>query len=112
MQHRRKGPPPENMLFLRDAIANATLSFNRQGELVHQAHYTRKRGSLPMEEFVVMVRQGSAMFFHLIWNQNLRDGEGDWEATNALACADLDELYQAANDQVKSILDSTRWDPI
>lgn len=103
---------PLNMLILKDALRNATMSYNRQGELVYQAIYTRKRGKGAMEQFIVSTREGTAMFFHMVWDQELRDGEGDWRAINALAVHDLDELYEAASDEVKQLLDDHRWEPI
>src|SRR5260370_39892217 len=110
MQHRsRKLPFPPNMIFLREAIEPDSLSFNKDGDLVKQAIYTRKRGR-EMEQFIVITRQGSAMYFHMIWDQALCDGDGDWTAINALACADLEELYETAGDEVKRLLDGTRWE--
>lgn len=113
MQKRAQGnQPPTTMIFLREALANETISYNKDGDLVKQAHYTRKRGMGEMEQYIVITRQGSAMYFHLVWNQNLNNGEGDWTPINALSCADLEDLYQTANDNVKKILDDTRWKPI
>jgi hypothetical protein len=103
---------PLNMLFLKQALATATLSFNRQGEQVHQAIYTRKRGRNPMEQFIVSARQGTAMWFHMVWDQELCGGEGDWTAINALAVHDLDELYESASEEVRDLLDDHRWEPI
>lgn len=101
------------MIFLREALEKAPLSPNWDQELVQQAQYMRrKRGRQPMEQYVVMTREGSAMYFHLVWDQALRESEGDWTAINALACADLDELYQTASAEVRAILDDTHWDSI
>ena len=103
---------PLDMLFLKESLRNATMSYNRQGDLVHQAILTRKRGRQPMEQFVVSYREGAVMFFHLVWDENLHEGEGDWTALNALAVHDLDELYESAREEVKRLLDDHRWEPI
>ncbi len=103
---------PLRMLFLKEALDSATISYNRQGELVFQAIYTRKIGRKPMEQFVVNVRDGSAMFFHLVWDQELNAQEGDWTAVDALAVGDLDELYETADSDTKELLDDHRWEPI
>jgi hypothetical protein len=106
------GRYPLNMPFLKQALASSTMSFNRQGELVHQAIYTRKRGSSPLEQFVVSSREGSVMFFHMVWNQELREREGDWTAINALAVHTLDELFESASEEVRHVLEDHRWEPI
>jgi len=103
---------PLDMLFLKQALRNATMSHNRQGELVYQAILTRKLGRQPMEQFIVSYREGAAMFFHMIWDEDLREGEGDWTAINALAVQNLDELYESAREEVKHLLDDHRWEPI
>jgi hypothetical protein len=103
---------PAHMLILKQTLSEATMSFNRQGELVHQAIYTRKRGREPMEQFIVSVREGTAMFFHMVWDQELREGVGDWTAINALAVHDLDELFESASQEVRELLDDHRWEPI
>ena len=103
---------PMDMLFLKDALRDATMSHNRQGELVYQAILTRKRGRQPMEQFIVSYREGAVMFFHMVWDDSLREGEGDWTSTNALAVHNQDELYESASDEVKRLLDDHRWEPI
>lgn len=103
---------PRNMLILKDVLRNATMSYNRQGQLVYQAILTRKRGRQPMEQFVVSYREEAVMFFHMVWDDGLREGEGDWTAINAMSVHDLDELYEMASDGVKQLLDDHRWEPI
>jgi len=88
------------------------MSHNRQGELVYQAILTRKLGRQPMEQFIVSSREGAVMLFHMVWNQDLREGEGDWTAINALAVHNLDELFETANPNIKQLLDDHRWEPI
>jgi hypothetical protein len=100
---------PLNMLILREELENASMSFNRNGDLCFQALLTRKRGREPMEQFVVNARKDSTMFFHLVWDQTLNDGEGDWTAINAILCSDLEELYATAGEEVRSVLDDHRW---
>jgi hypothetical protein len=112
MQRRHSTPPPPTtMIFLRPALDDASLSYNKAGEEVKQAHFIRKSGR-EREQFVVTSRHGSAMFFHLRWDAELKDGEGDWASVNALAGADLDDLYSIASKEQRAVLDDTRWDPI
>lgn len=101
------------MVSLRNALENASQVCNEEGDQVQQAIITRnKRGRQPMEQYVVIVHEGSAMYFHQLWNQQSRGGEGDWVAIDALACAHLDELYQTASPEVKAVLDDNWWDPV
>lgn len=79
------------MVSLREALDHASLAYNKDGDPVQQAIFTRQRGRQPMEQYVVIVREGSAMYFHQVWNQQLRGGEGDWAAIEALACESLVE---------------------
>ena len=104
-------PPPITMIFLREALEDASLSYNRQGELVHQAILTRGFGK-NQEQFVVMYREQNCVFFHFRWNPLLKQGEGDWEAVNAISAESLEGLYTIADDKQQLILDSSRWFPI
>ena len=101
---------PVTMIFLREALDNASISYNKAGELVQQAQYLRRRGGV-FEQFFVMKREGSVTYFHLVWKE-MDDGEGDWTASNALSCSDLDELYSIASHEIRQILDAMRWDPL
>jgi hypothetical protein len=111
MKRRGTPLPPNNMLWLRDAIEDASLSYNKNGDLVKMAHFEWKKSG-EIEQNIVTVRDKCAMFFVQRWNDELNNGEGGWESKNAIAGSDLDDLYAVANDEQRYVLDNHRWNPL